>query len=224
MSQLICFDFDGTVMNTWPSFEQVAIRYTRDNNLPDLCLDSLRIGYGYPDDHEFWAGMSKHDQHRHLHNMYRLADDPYHPMMEGIIPDPFDGVAGTLERLKGAGYTLAIVTAKPRQPLDALLTHHKIDHYFCGFRTCDDIAIRGEKCKPYPDQLLSIIRELDYTPDRAVMVGDTCMDIKMARAANVRSIGVTWGNHPKDRLRDAGADHVLSCRFESVVDIVTGWS
>lgn len=220
MSKLICFDFDGTMVDTWRPFEALAQRYTTENKLPPICIESLKVGYGYPEDYTFWKGLPREAQIEHLHRMYRIMDDPSHQMMDGVMPATFDGVPDTLETLKSMGYTLAIVTAKPKLPMQALLQHHKMDRHFCGFRTHDDIKTRGERCKPYPDQLLSVIRELDFTPDRAVMIGDTCMDIKMANAAKVKSIGVTWGNHCEDRLSEAGADHVLSCRFSTISDIV----
>ena len=34
----------------------------------------------------------------------------------------------------------------------------------------------------------------------AVMIGDTTHDLKMARAAKVRGIGVTWGFHTLDEI------------------------
>lgn len=220
MSKLICFDFDGTIVDSWPPFETLALRYTDEHKLPPICTETLKVGYGYPDEHEFWQGLPRDLQREHLHRMYRIMDDPYHDMLDGVMPPTFDGVADTLENLKSRGYTLAVVTAKPKSPLDILLQHHKIDHYFCGYRTHDDVAGRGERCKPYPDQLVSVIDELGFTPDQSYMVGDTCMDIKMANAASVKSIGVTWGNHSKIRLAEAGADHVLSCRFSTLSDIV----
>ena len=38
-------------------------------------------------------------------------------------------------------------------------------------------------------------------PARAVMVGDTEFDIAMGRAAGFATVGVTWGYHPRARLR-----------------------
>ena len=38
------------------------------------------------------------------------------------------------------------------------------------------------------------------------MIGDTIFDIAMARAANVRAIGVAWGYHEPSELIEAGAE------------------
>jgi phosphoglycolate phosphatase len=41
------------------------------------------------------------------------------------------------------------------------------------------------------------------------MIGDTSYDMAMARAAGVTAIGVTWGYHGADALREAGAHHIV---------------
>ena len=51
----------------------------------------------------------------------------------------------------------------------------------------------------------------------AVMVGDTEFDILMGRAAGFATIGVTWGYHPADRLRAAGADLLIES-FDALDD------
>ena len=40
------------------------------------------------------------------------------------------------------------------------------------------------------------------------MIGDTTYDVEMARAAKVGALGVTWGYHHRDELKEAGA-HVI---------------
>ncbi len=42
----------------------------------------------------------------------------------------------------------------------------------------------------------------------AVMIGDTSFDMLMARAAGVRGLGVGWGYHSPEILREAGAQSV----------------
>jgi phosphoglycolate phosphatase len=55
------------------------------------------------------------------------------------------------------------------------------------------------------------------------MIGDTTFDMEMARAADVRGVAVSWGYHRPDRLRSAGAWHVVDrmselrdCLFEAI--------
>lgn len=47
--------------------------------------------------------------------------------------------------------------------------------------------------KPDPTGLLRMIASVGSVPERALMVGDMSVDVRVARAAGVRSVGVTWG-------------------------------
>jgi len=42
-----------------------------------------------------------------------------------------------------------------------------------------------------------------------VMIGDSVYDMELARAANVRAIGVTWGYHDAADLLKAGAGALI---------------
>jgi len=58
--------------------------------------------------------------------------------------------------------------------------------------------------------LLQALEATNVGPEDALFVGDTTYDMEMARAANVRSMGVSWGYHGAERLAAAGASCVAS--------------
>jgi phosphoglycolate phosphatase len=62
--------------------------------------------------------------------------------------------------------------------------------------------------KPHPAMLLQALAATGVTPENAIFIGDTTFDMEMARAAELRSIGVGWGYHQADRLMAAGAHRV----------------
>ena len=47
--------------------------------------------------------------------------------------------------------------------------------------------------------------EAAVQPADAVMIGDTSFDMQMARNANVRAVGVSWGYHAPHELTATGA-------------------
>jgi len=50
-----------------------------------------------------------------------------------------------------------------------------------------------------------VMAEVGVKPEMTVMVGDTVEDLAMARAARTAAVGVGWGCHGAEELRDAGA-------------------
>lgn len=209
MKKLVVFDVDGTILNSFALYERAVTHYSRENGLPDPCLETIRRGYGDPHAHDFKWGVDKDAQYRHLINTFELAsrwETSGHP---DHMPTLFEGAHDTLTALKDTGHTLAIVTSRPFGALEHTLRRIGVFEMFSGIRTGSDVKGRGEREKPEPDQLLSVMRELGFHAPETIMIGDTVMDVKMGLAAKTHTVGVTWGVHPRSYLEDAGAHHII---------------
>ena len=92
---------------------------------------------------------------------------------------PAGDVAGLLERLRGAGVRVAVITTDLRAATEETLRFmgiaHLVDHLVCG----DD----GLDWKPAPDMLLAACERLRVEPARTAVVGDTVADLLMAERA-----------------------------------------
>ncbi|MBU6474952.1 MAG: HAD-IA family hydrolase [Alphaproteobacteria bacterium] len=220
MTKLIVFDVDGTFLNSQVLYDRTVLEYSAAQGLPAPCLRTIHLGYGDPHAHDFGWGVSKDEQLRHMIETMVLADKYSMSGAPEHTPPFFDGAQHVFERLKNAGYTLAIVTSKPEAPLLHLLDYHNARNVFSAHRTFDDIERRNEREKPEPDMLRSVMRELDFSPEDTVMVGDTTMDIRMGRSANTHTIGVTWGAHTKEHLVEAGAHYIVETGLGDVAQVV----
>ncbi len=220
MSKLIVFDVDGTMLNSQAMYDSAVLEYSAAQGLPAPNLKAIRHGYGEPLAHDFGWGVSREDQLKHmiaaaeLNDSYSLTGEARH------TPDLYAGVLESLAHLKSHGHTLAIITSKPEAPLLHLLDKHKIRQFFSAHRAIDDVQRRKEREKPQPDMLYSVMRELRFAPKDTVMIGDTTMDIRMGRAADAHTIGVTWGAHPKEHLEKAGAHHIVETKFDDIVHTI----
>ncbi|WP_208350088.1 HAD-IA family hydrolase [Pseudaestuariivita rosea] len=100
---------------------------------------------------------------------------------------------------------LGIATGKSRRGLDVLLDGHDLRDYFVTEQVADH-----HPSKPHPSMILTALSETGAMAERTVMIGDTSFDMEMGRAAQVDTIGVTWGCHPEQHLRQAGAGTIVS--------------
>jgi phosphoglycolate phosphatase len=119
--------------------------------------------------------------------------------------DPlFSGVREFLDLVRAQGRHLAMATGKSRAGALRVVAEHDLGEYFAVIKT-------GDLCrpKPHPEMLWQILEELGIPAERALMVGDTTFDVEMARAAGIRAVGVGWGAHDEEELRDAGAELVI---------------
>jgi phosphoglycolate phosphatase len=120
----------------------------------------------------------------------------------------FEGIHETLQDLQGA-FVISIVTSRSLKPIQALIKHHKIDRFFKTIRSDQDIIERGYRGKPFPDKLNCVLREMACPAEKSVMIGDTLMDMAMAKNAGTKAVGVLWGYHDEKTLREHGADKVV---------------
>jgi HAD superfamily hydrolase (TIGR01509 family) len=90
---------------------------------------------------------------------------------------------------KKRGLPTALITSKNREELNNTLPRLEIADYVDLAVTADDVA----HPKPDPEGLLQALKRLGATAASAVYTGDTVHDMRAARGAGVRGIGVTWG-------------------------------
>ena len=119
---------------------------------------------------------------------------------------PFPGIDEALAELGRRRIPLAVVTNKPHAKAQRMVEHL--------FSTVGFGAVLGDRegvpCKPDPASALEAARVLGVAPSRCAFVGDSDVDMKTARAAGMRAVGVAWGFRDVDELREAGADHIIS--------------
>ncbi|WP_310737435.1 MULTISPECIES: HAD-IA family hydrolase [unclassified Pseudoalteromonas] len=191
--KLVIFDWDGTIMDSVTkivncirsSAELLSITPPGDDaikNIIGLSLDKA-IDVLFP------ANTAQHEA---------LITGYKHQYSVDITPTPvFDDVASVLSALKEQGIVLAVATGKGRGGLDRLLEQSQLRHFFSATRTSDEA-----QSKPSPDMLYQLLEELGISAQDAVMIGDTQIDMTMAKAAGMDRIGVTMGVHGKQQLNE----------------------
>ncbi len=118
----------------------------------------------------------------------------------------FEGVSAVLAKLSTRpGTRLGIATGKTNRGLDYVVELHGWHGMFVTMQTADTAP-----SKPDPGMILQAMAAAGSSPHRTVMIGDSVHDMRMARAAGVAAIAVSWGFQPAGMLVEAGADAVAS--------------
>lgn len=192
--KLLIFDWDGTLANSIGRIVEsmhIASDRTGFARRDDFAVKGI-IGLGLPEA---------------IRSLYpEIADDELsvfrqhyadHYIALEAEPSPlFDGVADTLQTLRGEGYHLAVATGKARRGLDRVLKSHGWDDYFDITRAADETA-----SKPHPLMLEQILAHCNVRPEQALMVGDSSFDLQMARNAGMGSVAVSYGAQTIEALR-----------------------
>lgn len=119
----------------------------------------------------------------------------------------YDGVTETLERLRGEGYPLGIVTSKKLEGTRRGLRRCGLpEDWFETIVTADDVS-RG---KPDPEPLQIALGRMNETdPGRAIYIGDSIHDMFAGGAAGTRTAAALWGPYDREYLAPARPDHWL---------------
>ena len=190
----ILFDLDGTLLNTLEDLLDATNYALSLCCYPERTLSELRRFVGNGAENQIRmslpAGTSPEEVQRVL-KIYK----PYYTEHCQIKTRPYDGILDSLAILKEK-YPIAVVSNKPDAAVKALCAQ-----VFPG------IFALGETpdCprKPAPDMVYKACRAIGA--DTCVYVGDSEVDVEMARRAGLPLAAVAWGFRGRALLEQAGA-------------------
>lgn len=189
---LIVFDWDGTLMDSTGRIVSAMQTTARNLKLPIPSDDEVRAIIGLSLGNCYRQLFPEVDDHDWITEEYR-----YQYVEGDKTPSPmFEGVEDVLTKLKNDGYYLTVATGKARHGLDRVLNESKLKHFFDT-----TIASDESNSKPDPAMLHTLMKHFDVKPEETVMVGDTTHDLKMAQNAGTHSVGVTYGAHKVELLK-----------------------
>ncbi|PKH88425.1 phosphoglycolate phosphatase [Colwellia sp. Bg11-28] len=198
--EVLLFDLDGTLVDSAPDLALAVNRTLKDLNKATFDQDTIHhwVGNGAKVlieralsgsaiiDKELDETLTKDALTIFLAHYQQCL------CIESVL---YDDVQEGLLSLKAAGFRLAIITNKPAIFIQPILTGLGIDNLFELLIGGDTLA---EK-KPHPAPLHYAMKQLNVVTEQCVMIGDSKNDILAAKAANIDSVGLTYGyNYGED--------------------------
>jgi phosphoglycolate phosphatase len=212
---LLIFDLDGTLVDSKQDLaDAVNAARARLGLTPiDDRLIATYVGDGAPTliRRAMPAGTSEEELARTLEFFLH-----YYGEHKLDCTRPYPGVAEALERLARAGVGMAVLTNKPVRISRAILEGLGLDHYFARIYGGNSF----EQKKPHPMGVERLLAELGVARERALLVGDSAIDVRTARNAGVQVCGVTYGFQPES-LAAVAPDFVVDS-LDQLADIVLG--
>ncbi len=198
----VIFDWDGTLMDSIDrivSSFQAASRQVKIDT-PSVAEVKSIIGMSLPKAIDTLFPDIDADTHQLMTEAYR-----YQYIENNKTPSPLlEGAEQIIKGLKFAGYNLAISTGKARAGLNRVLAHSGIADYFD-----DSICADESESKPAPDMLHTLLERNQVESHQAIMIGDSVLDLQMAKHANMKAIGVTMGAGKREALASADPLHII---------------
>ena len=207
---LLLFDLDGTLVDSVPQLYLAVDAALQGCGLPGVTLEQVKQWIGNGADILLRRAIQRRDDLQGemdealVTRVRQKFDERY---LAGLDRDftLFPGVLATLQRLRSAGYRMAVVTNKPHPFVAPLLQE-------AGLMPLFDQLLGGDllpQRKPDPAPLLHVCHTQQVAPERSVMVGDSKNDVLAAKAAGMPVIGLTYGYNHGEPIAVSKPDWVM---------------
>jgi phosphoglycolate phosphatase len=198
----LVFDLDGTLVDSAPDIAAAVNALFAELELPavELALIRQMIGDGAP---VLLERALHHVGARHAAAELMPRFSVHYGENAVRLTTVYPAVVETLTHLRSLGCRLGVCTNKPIGPTRAVLAALGLDSLIEAVIGGDSLPQR----KPAPEPLLAVIRALGGTPESAVLIGDSAVDLACAEAAGVPAIIIPSGygmTEPKVEVIAAG--------------------
>ena len=203
--RLVIFDIDGTIVDSQDFILEAQRRAFAAHGLPMPSREDALSIVGLSLVEAITVLVGRDAPVEGIAQSYRdawaiMRDDPAYD--DPFYPGALDAVAALAKR---PDVELGIATGKSQRGVRHLLDRCGWHTFFATVQTADD-----HPSKPAPGMILQAMADTGVAAADTYMIGDTSYDMAMAKAAGVHAIGVAWGYHKHDALRDAGAETIVA--------------
>lgn len=206
------FDFDGTLVNSMPTFVSSMLRILDENGISysdDIVKIITPLGVDGTAEYYIKLGLKK--------SKNEIIDLMKEYMLDGYfykIPAK-NNVISTLLKLKESGADLNVLTASPHITLDACLKRLGIFDLFTNVWSCDDFGTT----KANPEIYKMAAERLGKNVEEVLFLDDNLNADKTAKAAGMVVCGV-YDDSSRDYVEDikAAADYYIY-DFSELCDI-----
>ena len=201
MLKTVVFDLDGTLLDTLADLAASVNYALRQHGLPERSTSEVRS----------FLGNGIRYLMRHAAGE-KLSEEAFAPVFETFRThyvahcldrtQPYPGVMALLEELRKRGVKMAIVSNKLHPAVQELSRR-----FFEGYIESAVGESATVRRKPNPDAVLAALAELQSSPEEAIYVGDSEVDLATAKNAGLPCALVLWGFRDEPFLRSLeGAD------------------
>lgn len=189
---LAVFDLDGTLIDSKRDLAESVNATLAHMGLAAIDHRTIEsyVGNGAPV--LMQRALGQHASDDNIERALAFFLEHYHAHML-VHTTLYPGVRESLELLHAAGVHLAVLTNKPLRNTTGILEGLGLAPLFGRAYGGNSFPQR----KPHPMGLETLMTEFAVSPARALMIGDSAVDIRTARNAQIASAGLTYGFQPE---------------------------
>lgn len=197
----ICFDLDGTLVDSHKTIYNSTIKSLNDLNIPNSIDEEIfqnKIGMHFVDIFEE-MNVPVYDFEEFINvyksNYFSFIDD------SELYTDTYE----VLKYFSQIGLKISLLTTKAQDQAEKIIHHFNLSEFFnfiMGRR-------EGMAHKPSPEPLIMICNELKVKLEESLIVGDTELDILCGQNANTKTCAITHGYRTEESISHHKPDFIV---------------
>lgn len=213
--ELIIFDLDGTLVDSCEDITQALNHCLSFRGFLPFSSDEVKSMVGEGVKRLIEKVIERRQISRELFQELLDCFIDYYSDHIADFSKPYPYVKETLAKLNDVKKAVVSnkLTALTRKTLESL----SLSQYFHLISGSDSFPEQ----KPSPLPILKTIEILGVNRSQTLIVGDSELDIKAGKAAEIKTVAVTYGYREREYLRDA--DYIID-RIDYLVEIVKALS
>ena len=212
--EAVIFDLDGTLAHFNLDFKTMRgeVRsYLIHMGVPASVLSVNESIFNMLNKVEIYKKNNAKTNHKNLESLEELRNGALsiaekYELEAAATTSLLPGAIEVLKELKGMGIKLALCTTSSEKASSKVLRGFKIDGFF-------EVAVsrnQVKRVKPSTEQYEAALAAIKATPQTAVIVGDSVVDMQSAKELKVIAVGVPTGMSTIEQLEQNGANYIIT--------------
>ncbi len=192
---LLLFDFDGVLVDSLDVYEKTVTDCLKQIGQP---LTRGRAEFLELFDGNFYESLVQ--QGINMDKFISASAD----ILAGVdyaAMKPFDAIRPVLRELK-KNHPMIVISSNDTPTITEALRLYDFNGIFSDVLGSDFMFSKKDK-------ILHVIKKYDVTLQDIYYIGDTTGDIKEGKQAGVKTVGVTWGWHSKEKMAASQPDYLF---------------
>ena len=199
--KFVIFDFDGTIADTLPfSFQKFLemAKLLQIENLSDKQIIKEIRSKSYQ---ELLKGSFKKAWLKLPYVISMIKNMQVELEKKMANSKFFPGVKESLFDLKKEGYKLVMISSNRKENIDKFIKFNKLNIFdFIHGKT--DLFGKASYLEKF-------LRDYNLKKSEVIYIGDEIRDVEACKKVGIKMIGVSWGLHTVEALKNNGVDYII---------------